>query len=389
VPMSLLDEVPAALPPEMLTIWREVWPSAELLAASVPTSGAGRVLMLGCAADPLCLVVARRIAPSTCLVADDDAAAGGVLLTLAATAHLTSLQAADPAVLAAASVAGTAPVFDTAIVNTLYQPSKHMTLALIRLAHALLAPGGKLYAAGAKDHGILSIAGEMRRLFGNAETLDMRKGHRVVVSQRAPGAALGLDEWLPSDPQSVERVTVRGQSLAIMPTPLVFAGGRLDPATAMLADAIDVRKGDKVADLGSGAGIAGLAAARLAPRGYIHLLDASYSAVRTAALNADLNGLANVSALAGDALALLRERDIRPTLMVTNPPFHLGQTQTRQVAERFIAGAAERLAPGGRFYLVANRFLPYERDLRARFGEVREVAGDARYKVLLGERASG
>jgi 16S rRNA (guanine1207-N2)-methyltransferase len=72
-------------------------------------------------------------------------------------------------------------------------------------------------------------------------------------------------------------------------------------------------------------------------------------------------------------------------VIAINPPFHTGQLQTHLVAHRFIAEAAERLARGGRCYLVANRFLPYEHELARHFGAVRELAGDARYKVLLAE----
>jgi 16S rRNA (guanine1207-N2)-methyltransferase len=140
-----------------------------------------------------------------------------------------------------------------------------------------------------------------------------------------------------------------------------------------------------VAELGGGAGIVGLVAARLAPAGHVYLLDASFAAIRTAAENARRNAVTNVTALAGDAIALLRARAIRPRVIATNPPFHAGQVQSRAVAQGFIAGAAERIAPGGRFYLVANRFLPYERDLRQHFRQVREAAGDERYKVLLAE----
>jgi len=71
-------------------------------------------------------------------------------------------------------------------------------------------------------------------------------------------------------------------------------------------------------------------------------------------------------------------------LIATNPPFHLGRQQTMEVALQFIAGAARALRPGGRFYLVANRFLPYDHAIATAFGNVREVAGDGRYKILKG-----
>ena len=41
------------------------------------------------------------------------------------------------------------------------------------------------------------------------------------------------------------------------------------------------------------------------------------------------------------------------------------------------------LKSSGRLWLVANRHLPYETEARAHFTEVREAAGDNRFKVLL------
>jgi 16S rRNA (guanine1207-N2)-methyltransferase len=180
-------------------------------------------------------------------------------------------------------------------------------------------------------------------------------------------------------------VTVGGETLTLLEDVAVFAGGRLDPATTLLVEALVVRPDDVVADLGCGAGIVGLVAARHAAHGHAFLLDASYAAVRLAAANALANGLTNVTVAAGDALAVLRARSIRPTVIAINPPFHVGQMQTQLVAQRFLAEAAERLAPDGRCFVVANRFLPYERELARHFATVREVVGDPRYKVLLAQ----
>jgi 16S rRNA (guanine1207-N2)-methyltransferase len=382
--MTILDELPVALPPEQGERYRAAWPSSDLLAETLPAAGGSRQLFLGCAADPICLVAARRAPQAECLVADDDAAAGAALADLAAAASLPHLRAVDPFVLAHPSAASAMPPFDFAAANTLYHPNKHVTFALLALAYALLAPGGRLYVVGAKDRGIRSIADEMQRLFGETVTLALRKGHRVVAATRDQGRT--SDSPAPQTEQEVtevESVMLRGQPLLIAHAPAVFAGGRVDPAAALLAETIEVPPHATVADLGCGAGVVGLVAARLAHRGHVYLLDASYAAIRLATENARRNGIGNVTALAGDAIAVLRARDLHPDVIVTNPPFHAGQTNARLAGERFMAGAAERLAPGGRLYLVANRFLPYERSLRQRFADVREVAGDARYKVLL------
>ena len=96
------------------------------------------------------------------------------------------------------------------------------------------------------------------------------------------------------------------------------------------------------------------------------------------------NAIANAVAHVGDGVSAAPGAPY--DLIATNPPFHLGRRQTPLIAQQFIAAAPRALAPGGRFFLVANRFLPYERDMLEAFGNAREVAGDGRYKVLLAIR---
>ncbi len=79
-------------------------------------------------------------------------------------------------------------------------------------------------------------------------------------------------------------------------------------------------------------------------------------------------------------------RDRRFDVVASNPPFHQGKGTSRAVAGQFIKEAAGLLAPGGRFYLVANRFLPYEKQMEGLFDTVQMVHADGRYKVLLARR---
>ena len=46
--------------------------------------------------------------------------------------------------------------------------------------------------------------------------------------------------------------------------------------------------------------------------------------------------------------------------IVCNPPFHTGRASTPALGQSMIEAAARALKPGGRFYMVANRGLPYE-----------------------------
>lgn len=74
--------------------------------------------------------------------------------------------------------------------------------------------------------------------------------------------------------------------------------------------------------------------------------------------------------------------------VVMNPPFHIGRASDPELGRAFIRAAARMLSPRGQLYMVANRHLPYEGDLAAAYGEVREIGGDNRFKIVQAARPS-
>jgi 16S rRNA (guanine1207-N2)-methyltransferase len=124
-------------------------------------------------------------------------------------------------------------------------------------------------------------------------------------------------------------------------------------------------------------------AARLAPGSQVTLVDNSAVALATARENSRLNSLSNVHILASDGVAAVREQ--RFDLVLCNPPFHEHGAHSNATGLRFIREVSGILAPGGRFYLVANQFLRYEPAMRDAFGSVTTLVQDRKYKVLLAE----
>jgi 16S rRNA (guanine1207-N2)-methyltransferase len=88
--------------------------------------------------------------------------------------------------------------------------------------------------------------------------------------------------------------------------------------------------------------------------------------------------------LVSDALSAVS--DERYHLVVTNPPFHVGKPVDHEAAHAFIEHARYVLSPGGRLLLVANRFIRYDRFMRAQYGRVECLAETGRYHVLEGFR---
>ena len=335
---------------------------SQLLVKTVQLAPGARVLFLNSAADPFVSVVAQQVPAGSIILAEDNIAA------LQTTLHHLRAGAQEVRHVAFHEYTSQEPAatMDCAILSMLYQPGNAWIHYGLALAAYALRPGGYLYVAGAKDRGITTIARRMQERFGNVETLEIHKGQRVVRAQQLANA-------LPSAKPSADDLLHA-----------VFAQGKLDEGTHLLIEALDIHDEDDALDIGCGAGYLGLHIARLAERGSVTMVDASLAAVTMAQRSveqSDMAGSRNIRVLPGDGVQTVSSQ--RFDLVVTNPPFHSGGIQTTDIAERFIRGAAQVLRPGGRFYLVANRFLKYEPVIRECFGKVKEVGGDGRYKVLL------
>jgi 16S rRNA (guanine1207-N2)-methyltransferase len=348
-----------------------------LLASYAPLEPGNHVLVLGAGCGLLAAWAASRAAPGQVILSDTHSAAldraaatlgrnGHANVSLLPVEQLTNLEAST---------------FDVVLVNIAFQSNSRALVEALRAAGRALRPGSRIYIAGAKDQGMGAIKARLAEIFGAAGTLGYRKGVHVVAATRP-------EHWAAAEagaPETID-VTLRGHSVRLVLREGVFARGALDDGTRMLIEAIEVQPSDRALDLGCGGGIIGMLLARLAPQGHVDLVDSDTAAVALARENLRVNQISNAAVHVGDGLDALPGATF--DLIASNPPFHVGRHQTTDIARGFIAAAAAALHEGGRLYLVANRFLPYERDLREAFGDLREVAGDRRYKVLLAVRSS-
>ena len=393
---------------------------SSLLHETVQLAIDDHVLILNSAADPFILEVTQRLSAGELILAEDNLASLQQFNKLVGANVTPQFPNNDPTVknvsqqtlknnLAGADVSRPSPMYrpstraktqlrirhvpfheytlheapatiDVAILNILYQPSNAWMLYGLQIAAYALKPGGCLYVIGAKDRGILTIAKRMQSFFGNLETLDISKGHRVVRSHKA-----STSPDLQSQNVSVPLVGAMPETkfTHTIPNllPTFFAEGKLDEGTRLLIESLEVHATDVSLDIGCGVGYIGRHIAQIASKGHVTMVDASLVAVDAARNLIDQSGLTNVQVLASNGAQAVIEQ--RFDLIVTNPPFHIGGIQTTEVGERFIREAARVLRPRGRFYVVANRFLKYESTMQSCFHDFEEVGGNTRYKVLL------
>jgi carbamoyltransferase len=130
--------------------------------------------------------------------------------------------------------------------------------------------------------------------------------------------------------------------------------------SALLADAVPERDGERVLDLCTGSGVQALSIARRAAS--IVAVDIGPRAAALARINAALNGLSGVEVRCGDLYAPVRGE--RFDLMLANPPFvpgpergpayHSGGPRGDRVLRRVIEGLGRHLRPGGRALVVSH-----------------------------------
>jgi 16S rRNA (guanine1207-N2)-methyltransferase len=235
-----------------------------------------------------------------------------------------------------------------------------------------LAPGAPLTVLAPKDKGGARLRPELEA-FGCHVEETARQHHRICRATR-PEAPVGLDAAIAAG--GPQRIGGEGP----WTQPGVFSWDRDDPGSQLLIAALPPLSGHG-ADLGCGTGA--LAAAVLA----------SAAVTRLELADIDRRALDAARRNQGDPRVVFHWADVRdgPRLegldfVVTNPPFHAGGLEDKSLGQDFIRAGRRMLRPGGAFWIVANRQLPYEAVLAEEFGRV-ALKGEGRgFKVFEARR---
>lgn len=360
---------------------QEVNPGTELLARYTDISPGDTVIHLNCG-DGTFGVAAVEAGAERVILADRS-----IVHVDAAIRTMRSGGVAEPDVrLSHGSVDLPAEIGGRADVVAIRLPREKVPLhQLLRDAFRLLKVGGQCYLSGANNEGARPAASAMELLFGNANTIAHGSRHRLVVATKLADEPASVEHiatpFLHHDEFRQVPVELRGRPIVLFSRPGVFSWDHLDEATATLAGTMEVAADESVLDLGCGTGALGTVAALLSGGGRVCMVDADIEAVRSASRTAAHAGATNVDVKASDVAAAVLDQ--RFDVVVTNPPFHAGRSTDMNLPLRFIGHAWEVLRPGGRLYVVANRTLPYERDVRARFGTMTTLHDGRRFKVIM------
>lgn len=235
------------------------------------------------------------------------------------------------------------------------------------LAQAAALTQGPVIVDGQKTDGVEAMLRELRGRVELSEAIS--KGHGKIAWFPSPGEALA--DWR----------AVPGEVQGFRTLPGLFSADGIDPASALLAQALPAGLKGQVADLGAGWGYLTAQLLAKAPGiAALHLVESDARALECAR--------ANVT----DPRAVFHWADATEPLprlpldaVIMNPPFHQGREARPQLGAAFIRTAALMLKPSGQLFLVANRHLPYETTIAAQFRKHEELDGSSGFKIIRAE----
>src|SRR5262249_31797823 len=207
--------------------------------------------------------------------------------------------------------------YQTAIYPSPPRGERELKLDMVEQGFHVLRPKGTFVVLSPVVHDQL-YPGMMKRIFGKSAPVHTEEG-TVIWSIREKDRERRRHELM------VQARVDDGEPLHFLTRPGVFAYGQMDQGSRALLAAVEVQPGDRVLDLGCGAGAVGLAVARKAgAEGRITFVDSNVRAVDLAELNARSAGLTNFDALASIRLEglMLESFDV----ILTNPPYYASQS---------------------------------------------------------------
>lgn len=244
---------------------------------------------------------------------------------------------------------------------------------LIRL-HDQLAPGAQVIAAGMVKHLPRAAGDLLERYIGPVQASLAVKKARLLFATQEPKAA-------PRSPYP-SRYQLEQPRIELINHANVFCREGLDIGTRAFLPHLPRTLGEqRVADLGCGNGVLGIAYALANPEAQLTLVDESYMAVQSAQENWQAAlGARPVEIRAGDGLAEQPADSLDRVLC--NPPFHQQQVVGDFLAWRMFTQAKTALVRGGELWIVGNRHLAYHAKLKRLFRGVEQVAATPKFVVL-------
>ncbi|MEE9321819.1 MAG: methyltransferase [Granulosicoccus sp.] len=173
-----------------------------------------------------------------------------------------------------------------------------------------------------------------------------------------------------------------GASLRFHSTWGLFSPRAIDDGSRLLLDHLTVSSDEVALDIGCGYGPLGLAIAKQASAGQVHLIDKDFVAVDYARANAVRNGIDNVEIYLSNAFSAV-PADLPLSLVVSNLPAKVGN----ELFHITFSDAHARMQPGARIVVVTINGLRsfIKRAFTETFGNYHKLKQGKSYTISMAE----
>jgi 16S rRNA (guanine1207-N2)-methyltransferase len=175
----------------------------------------------------------------------------------------------------------------------------------------------------------------------------------------------------------------RGQKYRFMTNAGVFSKGQIDFGTRLLIETMQFEETSDVLDVGCGYGPIGIAAASIASKGRVTLVDINERAVALANLNIEKNKITNARALVSNIYEQIRNQTF--DVILSNPPIRAGKHVVHEILEK----AYPLLNTGGSLWIVIQKKQGSPSawsKMETVYDEVEEMAKDKGYRIFCGKK---
>ncbi|AZN37054.1 class I SAM-dependent methyltransferase [Iodobacter ciconiae] len=248
----------------------------------------------------------------------------------------------------------------------LQQVAKHLSKPLI------------LYFSGMQKHVSKGHLDIIKSCCDDVEYLPTQRKARMYTARLRPGHT-ATTPYL----QAVAEL-----GLTLHNAPGVFAEQKTDIGSRFFIEHFDRLPGaDSMADVGCGNGLLSLAYHQLHPKTDLHLFDESLAAVESAQLSFAANFPdACCQIQHSDGLSGAAAEGQTFDLILINPPFHQQNTVTTDIALSMFAQAKLCMSANSELWIVANRHLNYQAELKKSFRYIELIAQSAKFVIIKTKR---